>query len=391
MSNRFTVFFVLFLTLIGQSSMDIYLPSMPHMVATLHTTITWVQLSLPFFLLAYGGCQLIYGPLTDRFGRSLLLKAGLSLYLLATLVCIFSTTIHTLLIGRLLQGLGAGAASIVSRAIMRDVFTGKALARVSAQLGMTWAMVPILAPIVGGYIQHYAGWHGNFVAMLLTGGIGLLLTLFLYKETHNSNHQQPLTLKSILSNYHTVLCSRMFMANATPQFTTYGALIAYLVAAPFLIQSTLGYSAIAFGWIACLIGGGNWLGSRFSKSFSQTQRSLAPTAQIALFLIFLLSVLLYLFSVYHILSLAILIAPIFLMNVAGSITYPICLSASLDAIPKLSGSASALLGFGGIFIGGIVGTVMAHFPKDSAMPLSIVLCILSLIGYLVFSLLRKYA
>lgn len=158
-------------------SIDIYLPSMPALAAVMKVEPGTIGLTVSIFILSFAFGQLIYGPLSDRFGRRRPLLAGLVLYFVANLICAFADSIDVLLFGRFLQGLGACAGSVIAQAVVRDVARGSEGTKVLASVASATALAPIIAPMIGGLLETYFSWRASFGFLALFGG-GLMLLLF---------------------------------------------------------------------------------------------------------------------------------------------------------------------------------------------------------------------
>ena len=163
-------------------SNDLYLPAMPTMGEHLGTTDALVQLTITVFFFSYAIGMLIWGPLSDKYGRKKPLAVGFLLYCAASLVCMLAWDIYVLLIARLLQGIGAASATAISFAMVKDCFSGKTRETVLALVQTISGFGPILAPVVGSWILLVADWREMFLLLLVFGLIGLVLTL-LYEET----------------------------------------------------------------------------------------------------------------------------------------------------------------------------------------------------------------
>ena len=141
---------------------DIYVPSMPSMVIALHTSTTMIQLSITIALIAYGSVALIYGPLSDYFGRRIVALVGMGIFVAGSALCMFAPNIYVLLIGRVLQGIGFASASAVAAPTLSDIYSGDELVKAYSYVGMSMAVAPIIAPVFGGYLQQYFNWHAPF-------------------------------------------------------------------------------------------------------------------------------------------------------------------------------------------------------------------------------------
>lgn len=391
LSKKTAIFFILFLITLGQVSIDLYLPSMPAMARYWHVDTSLIQQTMTTFLIGYSLSQLFYGPLSERYGRRPILLTGLFVYFLASIICALSPSVHALLLSRLLQGVGAGSTSVLTRAIMRDVFAGKALAKVSSYSSITWSIVPMIAPVFGGYIQHYLGWRANFWMLVLITALALLLSLLFCHETQNKTYRQPLTIKRIWQHYRILLYHPLFIGNMFVLVAMYAVMVAFNIAAPFILQNQVGLNSVQYGWaiitvtLGYLVGSflAAWLSSRFSYSQS-IYLGLA---------IYMISVLVFLlFALLGYLNLWVFIVPMFFVMISSSIVYPIATAGSLHPFPKLAGIAGALFGVIVIVSGGVSSLIIAFLSETNQLPLALFMLIagfIAIMGY--FILVTKLA
>ena len=176
-SRRFLFALVMART-IGFVGPNLYLPSLPDIVEKLNTTPFLVQLTIPCYMIAFGLSHLVYGPLSDRFGRRKQILFGLLFSLIGTAVCATAPDIYQLMLGRFLQGLGLGAGSALARPIIRDISSGDLFSHYSSILSVSSSVFMAAAPTLGGYLQLYFGWQSSFIFLfaytILTFGITLL-------------------------------------------------------------------------------------------------------------------------------------------------------------------------------------------------------------------------
>ncbi len=168
--------FIVFIAFLGAFiplSTDIYLPALPRMVESLHTTPGMVNLTLIFFFLFYAGGTLVWGPLSDKYGRKPVLLIGLSIYTAASILCIFSTNVYELIAFRILQSIGCGSATAVSTAIVKDLYSGKKRVRILAIVQSMATTSPIVSPMIGAFILNVLSWRGVFVALSLVGVVSV--------------------------------------------------------------------------------------------------------------------------------------------------------------------------------------------------------------------------
>lgn len=379
-------FIIFFVIIIGQVSTDLYLPSMPSMAAEWHVDPKLIQITVGAFLLGYSIPQVIYGPFADRFGRKPLLLYGLTLYSLATIGCALAPSPHFIISMRVLQGLGGGACSICWRAIMRDVYSGKRLARVANYSSMVWSFVPIIAPVCGGYIQHYLGWRFNFVVLLIFSVIALLVALFLYCETMDASHRQSIHIKSIFKNYGLVLSKPAFLGYSFSASATYMVMVTFNVAAPFILQNQLNLTPVTYGWTIILVSIG-YLAGASTNHFLVTRFTGKQLIWFGLGIMFVAALTMWGYAFAHVMTLAVIIAPMFFLFFASGIIFPNAMANVLMIFPKLSGSAGALYGLVVIAMGGLVSIFVAHLHEQTQLPMATVILGMVLAAILGFMLL----
>ena len=236
MNNRFKIIaIILLLTALGQASIDLYLPSLPAIMHGLNTTSKLSQTSLTVFLLGLAVSPLIYGPVSDYLGRRKLLLVALACYIFLTILCAIAPSIYALIVLRLMQGLAAGAA-VLARAIMRDCFEGSTLAKVASYQAIAWSTVPLLAPMIGGYIQHYLDWRMNFVFLVIFAALIWVFIYFALPETLEDKNRSKFQLRQMGRNYFKILTNKVFLGNVLCQALLYSTVITLVQIGPFLLQ-----------------------------------------------------------------------------------------------------------------------------------------------------------
>lgn len=199
------------LSAIGPFAIDMYLPALPAIGNSLGADVGAVQLSLTAFFAAVSVSQLAYGPASDLFGRKAPLLFGLVLFTLASVGCALAPDIHTLVVFRFMQGLGAGAAMTIPRAVVRDVHTGNDAARLMSLLMLVFSVSPILAPLVGSFVVDAAGWRGIFWFVTGAGVAGLALLMFVLDETRPAADRAASTWRGSVSAYGRLMRDRHFL------------------------------------------------------------------------------------------------------------------------------------------------------------------------------------
>ncbi|WP_165476854.1 MFS transporter [Legionella fairfieldensis] len=172
------------LLMLVQLGTDIYLPSVPAISEALNTNETMVKLSLTIMIMMLGCSQLIYGPLSDSIGRKQTILYGLLIFIIGSSLLVFSQSSCLLLIGRLIQGLGLGFGLSIASAIASDLYEGKKLNKSISIISAVYAVMPVIAPVIGGAIQTYIGWQANFSFLFIAGLLMFcMVNHFLSKRT----------------------------------------------------------------------------------------------------------------------------------------------------------------------------------------------------------------
>ena len=252
------------LTMIGPFAIDTYLPAFPAMVRGLHTTEVLVQQTLAAYLIPFAFMMLWHGAISDALGRKRVILVGLAFFLAASLVCAFATSIETLLLGRVLQGLSAGVGVIVSRAMVRDLYDGADAQKLMAHVSILFAIAPAIAPIIGGWILQYFDWHGIFFFLS-----GFTLLLFIacalwLPETLPPEKRQSLHPVSLWHAYRSVFSHHEFRRLSIAIALIFSAGFIYILAAPVFLIRHLGVSAQSFGVMFVPVVAGMMIGSYVS-------------------------------------------------------------------------------------------------------------------------------
>ena len=199
------------LSAIGPFAIDMYLPALPALATSLHTDVAAAQRSLMAFFVSLGACQLLYGPLSDMFGRKLPLYVGLVLFVAASIACGLATDIDSLIVLRLLQGVGACATTVIPRAIVRDLHTGPEAARLMSLLMLVFSVSPVLAPLAGSLAIAWASWRAVFWSVAALGILGLLLTAASLGETRPPHERVASSWRAVFAAYRTLLGEPRFL------------------------------------------------------------------------------------------------------------------------------------------------------------------------------------
>lgn len=234
---------------IGPLTIDMYLPALPAITADLLTTETAVQATITGTLIGLALGQLILGPLSDMFGRRLPLVSGLAIHVAASVLCVFSPNIMVLGAARMLQGLGVAAATVVALAVVRDLFSGVAFAKLLSRLLLVMGSAPILAPSLGSALLQWTRWQGVFVALAIMGAVLATVAFLALRETLPPERRRDPGVGTTVRAYGQLLRDPVFVGLIVVAGLAMGAVFAYVAGAPFVLQEQYGVSEAQFGVI----------------------------------------------------------------------------------------------------------------------------------------------
>jgi DHA1 family bicyclomycin/chloramphenicol resistance-like MFS transporter len=361
-------------------SIDMYLPAFPQIGKDLHAGASLVELSLTSFFIGMTLGQLIYGPLSDHYGRKKPLITGMSVYFLASFGCTFSRSIHMLILFRVLQALGGCAGMVITRAIVRDLFDKKRVAHIFSILMLVMGLAPILAPLAGGYLAEYFGWRFIFAAL---GGfcfVALLCTAFFLPETHNATEGRYL-LRSTFRAYGELLRDRHFLGYALAGGAIYAGMFAYIAGSPFVLMTLFGVRPENYGWIF----GANAVGI---MGFSQVNRLLLrkfDSEQILRFFVrgsalFAIAVFAAALFGHHLYALLI---PLFLAIAVNGLIFPNSSAVALAHQGHRAGTASSLMGMLQWSVACLSSFLVSFLHNGTAFPMAGVMLASALAGWLI--------
>ena len=209
-------------------SIDMYLPSTDHLVGVFDTTTDRVQWTLGSFIFGFAIGHLFWGPVSDRFGRRPLLAIGIGLYTAASLGCLLAPTIEAMIGLRALQGLGAAAAPLLARAVVRDLFDRERGARILSLMWMVMSAAPMLAPIIGGQLFKYFGWQAVFWVLTIFGVICLALVVLVLGESLPADRRTRHNPLEMAVSYGELLVHRRFLGYSLCGSFLFAAMFAYI-------------------------------------------------------------------------------------------------------------------------------------------------------------------
>lgn len=376
------------LAILGPLNIDMYLPSFPEIAEDLSASASLVQLSLTACLVGLTIGQLIVGPVSDAQGRRKPLLICIFLFALSSLFCALAPNITTLVAARFLQGFTASAGLVLSRAIVRDVFTGRELSKFFSLLMVITAVAPMVAPMTGGAILllPFATWHTIFHVLMIIGFLLVLLIALRLKETLPPEKRIPSSIGTSVKTMGSLLKDRSFMGYALTVGFIHGGSFAYVSGTPFVYQDIYGVSpqvfSILFGINGLAIISGSFIIGRFGGIIHEKSllRIAVITAVIAT------AVLLTMTMIHG--PLATLVISIFIYMITIGMVLTSTFTLAMEKQGHRAGSASALLGMLPLLLGSIVSPLVG-INETTAVPMGAIMFVTAVIGSLAFFGLTK--
>jgi len=237
------------LSAIAPFSVDMYLPGFPAIARDLVTDVSNVGLTLTSYFIGLSMGQLMFGPVIDRFGRKKPLMVGLFVYILAAVGCAFSPSIYYLIGLRLFLAMGCCVGMVGGSSIIRDLFSGREVARALSLMMTIFGVAPIIAPTIGGLIVATLGWRFIFGVLAMIGALVLMAVKEVLPETKEADPSISLQPKNVMLGYFKVFRERQFVIYILAGAAGSGGLFSYITGSPFVYIDLLGFTATQFGWM----------------------------------------------------------------------------------------------------------------------------------------------
>jgi DHA1 family bicyclomycin/chloramphenicol resistance-like MFS transporter len=332
-----------FLIALGPLTIDMYLPSLPTITGDLQATAAAVQLTLTGTLLGLALGQLLIGPVSDAVGRRTPLLFGVSLHIVASVLCVLAPNLAVLGTLRVLQGLGAAAASVVAMAIVRDLFTGLSAAKLLSRLMLVMGAAPILAPTLGGLVLAGTSWRGVFVVLALIGVAMVTVAALALPETLPVERRRNGGVAGTMRDYRRLLTDRTYVGLILVAGLSMAALFAYVAGSSFVFQEQYGMNEQQFGVVfgAGAVGliAATQLNVRLLRRWTPAQILISALAFGAL-----MGLILLVFAATGFGGLFGLLIPLWLVLASAGLAFPNAPALALSLHGEAAGTAAALLG-----------------------------------------------
>lgn len=362
------------LTALGPLAVDMYLPSFPEIGRALAASPATVQLTLSLYMVSYAVGQVIYGPLSDRYGRVPVLRAALGIYCAASLACAFAPDIEMLLTARIVQALGSSGAVVLARAVVRDLYSGPRAGRELSLMAAIMALAPVLAPTMGGLLQSAFGWRSHFVLQIAFGLIAVVFVWRKLPETLRAPTTEPFSLRAILSGYAEIARNRAVLAYVGMLAVSFSGVFAWISGSSFVLQDIYGLSALSFALAFAAASGGYLIGTTaatrivlrlgLDRTIGVGAAALALGGLAALASVPLGGA-----------SPIALTAAMALYAMGMGLVQPQTMAGAMMPFPQRAGTASSLLGVSQMVCAALIGMIVGHLIGTSAWPVAIPLAL----------------
>ena len=366
---------------VGSFATSILLPSLPSMAKSLNVSTADVASAISIYLAVFAAGQLVVGPLSDRYGRGKPVVIGLLIFLAGSLWCEFATDLPMLLVGRVIQGFGACAASVLSRAIARDLLSGEALTRALAFIMVAMSAAPGFSPLIGGMLESTFGWRSEFFVVGIFGAIVALCYWKYVGETHRPDGNVSIQPTAILRAYAGLLTDIRFLAPAGTIGLFMGAIFAMFSGTPRVLIDGLGLSPIQLGLFFAgsvfVVFASGMLAPRLAIKIGHTQATIVGIVIATLGGTALLAAHWVDHSVWSYLL------PVIVFLAGFGMVSPLATATSLQPFGDRAGLASALLGFLQM-AGAAIGTMLVASITSATLAVGAVQASLTILGLLLY-------
>jgi len=362
------------LTALGPLAVDMYVPSFPEIGRLLAASPATVQLTLSLYMVSYATGQVIYGPLSDRYGRTPVLRAALMIYCVGAIGCALAPNIELLLAARMTQALGASGAVVLARAIVRDLYSGARAGRELSLMGAIMSLAPVGAPMIGGVLQTAFGWRSHFVLQIAFGLIAAFLVWRKLPETLRQRIEGPFSLRAMIDGYRVIARNRAVLAYVGMMAVGFAGVFAWISGSSFVLQEIYGLTALAYGLAFAAASGGYLLGNAIATRIV-TRIGIDRTIGIGSCALALGG----LGAVAAVLlggaSAVPLTAAMALFAVGMGLTQPQTIAGAMMPFPERAGTASSLLGVTQMLFAAATGAIVGHALGASAWPVAVPLAL----------------
>lgn len=355
-------------------ALDVYVPAIPTILDYFHASTFTIQLTVSLFLLLTGAGQLFWGPISDSFGRRKVIYFGVLSFLVGSLLASFSFHIAMLITARVIQGLGASCMMVATFAMVRDLFEGDECAEIYSLLNSGIALSPLIAPVIGGYLDVWFGWRSAFIFLTIVGLLLVVLAQFKLKESLAVKKRRAFSM-NFLRDYWIVCKDGHFRVYTFCAAAGFACFLTFFSVSSYIFIKLLGVPQQHFGFYFALNGVVFFIGSLLSSRSAKMMGTHA-TVLVGGVLVFLAG--LGMLSWYYCFGLSILgfMGPMVIMCVGGAFLIGAGAGGAIEPFPEMSGAASAVFGAFEFLFAFAVSSFVLKWQVVSTVPLAVTLIVL---------------
>ncbi|HEY4545843.1 MAG TPA: multidrug effflux MFS transporter [Pedomonas sp.] len=376
------------LTAFGPMAIDMYLPSLPAMSADLGSNMADAQLTVASFLAGLAAGQLIYGPLSDRMGRRPPLMVGVILYTIASVGCVFATSMDSLIVLRFVQAVGGAAAPLIARAVISDRCSGIEAARAFSLLMLVMGASPILAPTLGGLILMVGGWRTIFWVLTAFGLVALVWAFIALPETFPAEKRNSRPKESMLKAFGQVLSNREILRFAMLASLGSACLFTYISNAANVMIGTYGIDPTFFGYVfglnACAI-----VGSAQINRMLLNRHTPLKIVQAANMALLVLAALMLIGAVTDYAGKFGVLVPMFFIMACIGLTNSNATAMAMDVDRGRAGTVSSFVGFMHFAMGALFASVTGALADGTARPMAGAILLAAILGAVTLRLIHR--
>ncbi|MGH7004393.1 MAG: multidrug effflux MFS transporter [Alphaproteobacteria bacterium] len=380
------------LAAVGPFAIDMYLPALPAIAADLQASTAATQMTLMVFFVAFGICQIAYGPVSDMVGRKPPLYVGLAFFTIGSIGCAAAASIEWLIFFRFVQGIGAASVMVIPRAIIRDLHTGVEATRLMSLVMLVLSVSPILAPLAGSALIVPFGWRAVFIAVTVVAALGWVLVAVFLPETRPPADRIKVSIASVLGGFGQLLRHGRFLGLTFIGGLGMSSFFAFLASSSFIYIDHFGLTPTEFG-LAFAANAVGFIGASQFAAKLGGRFGMARVVTIAVLLHAVFALILFGVTAAGVDSLAVLIALLFLAFACQGLVIPATMVLALDDHGPIAGMASALGGTLQMVTGGITIVIVSLFFDGTAFPMvtAIALCAVGALALCTVTLRRREA
>jgi len=379
LSDRLLIVLLAAITAAGPVAMNIYLPALPAVQAHFGKTVAEMNTTVSAALVAFAAGILLYGPVSDRFGRRPVILVGLGIFAVGNVLCLLAPTLEALLAGRIVQALGTSAGIVVARAMLGDLYSREKMARMLALLTMIMVVGPTTSPLVGGFITETFGWQAVF-AFLLIANAAIVLAAWRFLPETRSLADRSARAAELAGAWLSMLRNGAFLGFTVQAGVIYATFLTFISLAPY-VMVRLGNSATEYGlWYLLVATGyfsGNWYVARHATRVGLQKLIVSGTTLQLVCAI--AGAGLVLSGLWHP---AAIFLPMGVLGFAQGLALPNITASAVALAPRTAGAASSMLGFTQQIIGALAVQGMSVFATDTPVPVYVFTVAATLVAWL---------